>query len=178
MVLDGNMLPGLDVAEFSEDDARAMNQRIDYFIAACEIENVDCGVKDMRSCVSNLDRILRDNRDDVEETFNERSMGFVMMRVLSGLFANVDKVPSVCTAAAEDDYAQLKAIMLESDQDKGVYLQITCDDFDSESKPTSGVDFCRSDWPFEGYQEYEEATFTIWSEDYTFGAYDEDLFVR
>ena len=36
MVLDSNMPPNYDVAQFSEDKARSTNARIDYFIASCQ----------------------------------------------------------------------------------------------------------------------------------------------
>ena len=44
MVLDSNMPPNYDVAQFSEDKARSTNARIDYFIASCQFSHNKCPV--------------------------------------------------------------------------------------------------------------------------------------
>ena len=48
--LDANVDPGSDIVSRTVDDARAKQQRLDYFIASCEFGNGQCGGdRDMRT---------------------------------------------------------------------------------------------------------------------------------
>ena len=69
MVLDGSVIPNYDILQNSEDAARSTNQRIDYFIASCEMGNEKCAVKDMRACINKLNNVLRDNQDMIQDKY-------------------------------------------------------------------------------------------------------------
>ena len=179
MVLDGSMIPSYDVAQLVEDRARSFNQRIDYFIASCEFGNQGCGVRDMRACINQLSDIIRDNRDDIQEAFDEVHTSAVMATVITSLFGHFDLAPDICAAAAENDFDELlpllKKLISPSDKEKAFFLEED-EETDTKSKPTTS--YGTADWPFEGYQDSEEAVMVVHSQDLAFGAYDEDLFVR
>jgi len=184
MVLDGSVIPNYDILQFSEDAARSTNQRIDYFIASCEMGNKNCGVKDMRVCVNNLNNVLRDNQDMIQDKYEDEFGNYLpiyklMQKIIQGMFGHYELAPGICSAAKENDFGQLEKflgkLLLEPRELKSAFVQ-DMRELDSESKPTSGEN---PDWPFPRYEELSSrSTNIVNGQDCSFGAYDEDLFVR
>ena len=181
MVLDGSVIPNYDIFQASEDDARSPNQRIDYFIASCEFGSDQCGVKDMRACINKLNNILRDNqiRDYIQNKYDAPVYIF-MLFIIQNLFGHYELAPGICSAAQENDLEKLEELLdelLESPTTelKSSFIQDMPEE-DSESKPTT---YENPDWPILGYPELSSGvTGIVNGQDYSFGAYDEDLFVR
>ena len=173
MVLDGSVIPNYDIVQASEDDARGPNQRIDYFIASCEFGN-ECGVKDMRACVNNLNNILQDNKDYFQNKYqfsngNGIPIYNLMQIIIQELFGHYELAPGICSAAQENDLEKLeeltnKLFEIESPATelKSSFIQ-DVPEVDSDSKPTSGLSF---------------GVDIVNGQDMSFGAYDEDMFVR
>ena len=182
MVLDGSVIPNYDIVQASEDDARSPNQRIDYFIASCEFGNDQCGVKDMRTCINNLNNVLQDNKDYFENKY-EAPVFILMQEIIQNLFGHYELAPGICSAAQENDLEKLeeltnKLFEIESpttDELESTFIQDMPEE-DSESKPTMHNN---PDWPFPGYPELSKGvTSLVNGQDMSFGAYDEDMFVR
>ena len=184
MVLDGSVIPNYDILQNSEDAARSTNQRIDYFIASCEMGNEKCAVKDMRACINKLNNVLRDNQDMIQDKYvdefgNIQPIYKLMQKIIQGMFGHYELAPGICSAAKENDFEQLNEmlgkLLLEPSELKSAFVQ-DMRELDSESKPTSGDN---PDWPFPRYEELSSrSTNIVNGQDYSFGAYDEDLFVR
>jgi len=183
MVLDGSVIPNYDIAQASEDYARSANQRIDYFIASCEFGS-ECGVKDMRACVSKLNNVLRDNqiRDYIQNRYDV-SVYLFMVVIIQKLVGHYELAPGICSAAQENDIEKLEELLdklLTSPTTTELKLKSSfiqdMPEVDSESKPTT---YENPDWPCPGYPELSSGvTSLVNGLDYSFGAYDEDLFVR
>lgn len=182
MVLDGNRIPNYDILQASEDYARSANQRIDYFIASCEFGS-ECGVKDMRACVSKLNNVLRDNqiRDYIQNRYKAPVYLFMAV-IIQKLFEHYELAPGICSAAQENDLEMLQVLLdklLTSPTTTELKLKSSfiqdMPEVDSDSKPTTNGN---PDWP-PGYKELSSGvTGLVNGRDYSFGAYDEDLFVR
>ena len=187
MVLDGNMLPNYDIVEFSDGLARSTNHRIDYFIATCEMGNTQCGVSDMGDCVNSLYDIISDNRDYISGKYGISNMSVMMIHIITNLFGNYNLVPDICTAAQNNNLAQLDALIQElftppvpdsasspeTDAPTAVLVDPTPDEL--ESKPTTVSD----SWPWPGYNKFQgDATKVVNSQDFSMGGYSENAFVR
>jgi len=186
MVLDASRIPNYDILQASEDYARSANQRIDYFIASCEFGN-ECGVKDMRACVSNLNNVLQDNKDYFQNRY--KALVYLFMQIIiQDLFGHYELAPGICSAAKENDTEKLTELLDEllpwlltspttttEFKLKSSFIQ-DMPEVDSESKPTT---YLNPDWPFPEYPKLSSGvTGLVNGLDYSFGAYDEDLFVR
>ena len=198
MVLDGNVNPVSDIVEFSEDQARSFNQRIDYFIAACEFGN-GCGVDDVGQCVRDLNDAITTNKEEVKKeyaiTYEEpKSIDFIISDFLGALFSHVDKIPEVCSAASQKDFDTLNKFIQQwlhqykQQSDIGAFMVMELspdlDSFDSDSKPTASFEYhsgSNPNWPFENFKELSVSLQgnqgLILPQDMAFGAYNEDFFV-
>lgn len=58
MVLDGSVDPESDIVSREMDDARAKQERLDYFIASCEFGNGQCGNTDVRACLNDVSTMV------------------------------------------------------------------------------------------------------------------------
>ena len=189
LVLDGNASPGeYDVAKFSTEMARSTNSRIDYFIASCEMGNM-CAVNDMEDCVNNINTLLENHQDYVMGRYGYPA-NQVIMFMITGLFGNYDLTPDVCSAAENNDFAKLEELIFQmlSDPQPLNSTDVPTDwssdaptsarveeDVPSESKPTAVTD----SWPWPGYFSLEgDASKVIWSQDFSLGAYNENMFVK
>jgi len=179
MVLDGSIPPNYDIVQASEDTARSTNQRIDYFIATCEFGNDKCGVKDMRACVNKLNNILQDKRDYIQEKYGA-PVYELMLDIIQNLFGHYELAPGICSAAQENDIEKLEELLEKlltspATELKSSFIQ-DMPEVDSDSKPTTDDN---PDWPVPGYPELSSGVASLVNGlDYSFGAYDEDLFVR
>lgn len=165
MVLDGNQSPRSELFENYNDKALVMNNRIDYFIASCEFTEGGCKV-DLRTCLTNLDGVLRENSEDVRETFKVTPHSVFNLALMS-MFENYDYVPLVCNVAVKN-YDILRSYLLKYQKDHQPQIALQSGkeyQVDSESKPTSTVVS-----PISGY--------AVRAQDYAFGLYSEDLFVQ
>ena len=139
MVLDGNQSPRSELFENFNDKARVMNNRIDYFIASCEFTEGGCKV-DLRTCLTNLDGVLRENSEDVRETFKVTPHSVFNLALMS-MFENYDYVPLVCNVAVKN-YDILRSYLLKYQKDHQPQIALQSGkeyQVDSESKPTSTV---------------------------------------
>jgi len=185
MVLDGSAPPNYDILQASEDTARSTNQRIDYFIASCEF-GTECGVKDMRACVSNLNNVLQDNKDYIQETYKDLVPVYIFMEIIiQHLFEHYELAPGICSAAQENDIEKLEVLLDKLFTSPTTELKLKSGfiqdmpEVDSDSKPTTALPSKNPDWPFPRYEELSSGvTGLVNGRDYSFGAYDEDLFVR
>jgi len=155
MVLDGSVIPNYDIFQASEDDARSPNQRIDYFIASCEF-GTECGVKDMRACVSNLNNVLQDNKDYIQETYKDLVPAYeLMLDIIQNLFGHYELAPGICSAAQDNDIEKLEVLLDKLFTSPATELNLKSSfiqdmpEEDSESKPTTDDN---PDWP-PGYKE-------------------------
>jgi len=185
MILDGSVDPESDIVSRTMDDARSKQQRLDYFIASCEFGNSQCAVKDMRSCVNDINGLVSDMRDDVVDYFSALadllemlgvggyllSKGFLMNIIIQLLFGAYDQAETICNIAAAGDYGAFKdwvkdlLNLFDGEQEKFISLLGTSSNnatnftelypMDSESKPTSGFS---PTWPFENYGIYAQQT--------------------
>ena len=187
MVLDSNVIPNYDILQASEDYARSANQRIDYFIASCEFGNDQCGVKDMRACVSNLNKVLQDNKDYIQDKYKDLKPVYELMQeIIQKLFGHYELAPSICSAAQENDIEKLEELLDKLLTSPTIELESTfiqdTHELDSKSKPTADnkkLPGSNPDWPFPEYPELSSGvTSLVNGQDYSFGAYDEDMFVR
>ena len=187
MVLDASRIPNYDILQASEDYARSANQRIDYFIASCEFGNDKCGVKDMRACVSNLNNVLQDNKDYFQNRYKVHVYLFMQI-IIQDLFGHYELAPGICRAAKENDTEKLTELLDEllpwllTSPTTTTELKLRSSfiqdvpEVDSDSKPTTNNN---PDWPFPEYPKLSSGvTSLVNGRDYSFGAYDEDLFVR
>ena len=185
LVLDGNIGIGeYDVTTFSTDMARSTNSRIDYFIASCEMGNI-CAVNDMEDCVNNINTLLENHQEYVMGRYG-RPANQAMMFIITGLFGNYDLTPDVCSAAENNDFAKLEELIIQMLSDPQPLNSTDAptdwssdalveEDVPSESKPTAVTD----SWPWPGYLNLgEDPSKVIWSQDFSLGACNENMFVK
>ncbi|EJK75644.1 hypothetical protein THAOC_02626 [Thalassiosira oceanica] len=204
MILDANVDPGSDIVSRTVDDARAKQQRLDYFIASCEFGNGQCGGdRDMRTCVNNVNEMV----DAVSEQFDSFLTPFaslfelfgirigksmIMAIVLELLFSVYEEVEFVCDIAADGAVESFWTWLMDKftiENSNPMVSLIAATNttnitdlypMDSESKPTSG--FATPDFPFKDYTIFAEVTSVcqdmITAQDMSLGAYDEDRYVK
>lgn len=184
LVLDGNDDPNVDIVENTVDLARSTNQRIDFFISSCDMFPDTCPVDNMRQCINELNFILKENSDDIFYTFGIDNPSNLMFNLIKLMFADFSGTPTLCNFADQGDYDSIKALLLGGNSEyikknenwfsmkSGQFLP-----FDTESSPTSGTS---NTWPFTDYQIKAELLTAdiITAQDYAFGAYDEDQYVK
>ena len=197
MVLDGSINPVSDIVVFSEDQARSLNQRIDYFIAGCEFGD-GCVVDDVSQCVRDLHDVMIANKEVVKKEFAIEKYGRpastrrIFSDILNELSENVDKIPAVCSAASQKDFDKLNKFIQQWLQNQSRVIDSSffnipdevVSSWDSESKPTINAknSFPGSDpnWPFENYNALDVSGYSalIFAQDMAFGAYNEDFLVE
>ncbi len=117
LVLDGNDDPNVDIVENTVDVARSANQRIDFFMSSCEMFPDTCPVDNMRECINELNFILKENSDDIFNTFGIRNPSDLMFAIIKGMFADFANTPTICAFADQGDYESIKALLLLQDAD-------------------------------------------------------------
>ena len=60
--------PGVDIEQWAIDSARSKNQRIEYFISACDRNPGLCPVPNMRECFSAMNDLIKVNANDLVST--------------------------------------------------------------------------------------------------------------
>ncbi|EJK52397.1 hypothetical protein THAOC_28331 [Thalassiosira oceanica] len=180
MVLDGNTSPVADLEELSIPSAKAANQRIESFLASCELSNNNvCGVEDARGCVNGLHSLLKDHARDVRKTFDvsaTRLQG-CQVEVLQSVKGNYTKK---VTSPGEPSMALIAQTGGDKDGD-GFVMPCLSDELGNglgcESKPS--VDD-QDDFFFPGFK-HEVADYAnlvaVRTQDYVFAIYSEDEFV-
>jgi len=106
-----------------------------------------------------------------------------MVVIIQKLVGHYELAPGICSAAQENDIEKLEELLdklLTSPTTTELKLKSSfiqdMPEVDSESKPTT---YENPDWPCPGYPELSSGvTSLVNGLDYSFGAYDEDLFVR
>ncbi len=184
LVLDGNDDPNVDIVENTVDIARSANQRIDFFMSSCEMFPDTCPVDNMRECINELNLIFKENSDDIFNTFGIRNPSDLMFAIIKGMFADFAITPTLCAFADQGDYESIKALLLLQDAEYNRMnenvLSLTSGQYfpqDSESRPTSGNS---NTWPFPDYVTKANLLTSdiITAQDYAFGAYDEEQYVK
>ena len=135
MVIDSNMPPRYDARQFAEDEARASDMRINYFIASCDMghNNKHCGGIDMAECITNLHEVLDDNRHYISKKYNTPAYA-VMTYVVQRLFSRYDLVSEVCTAAINRDIDKLDDVV-----EQLLNLTSNVDETESEMLPEQAL---------------------------------------
>mmetsp|Transcript_8226 Transcript_8226/g.14355 ORF Transcript_8226/g.14355 Transcript_8226/m.14355 type:complete len:614 (+) Transcript_8226:59-1900(+) len=206
MVLDGSVDPNSDIVSRELDDARAKQERLDYFIASCEFGNGQCGDTDVRTCLNDVSTMvdwlgeeigdwLAPVRKVLEFFGMQTGKNIVMTTLISMIWSDFSQFSRVCEYAAKDDYGSFMdwflAMLLgstEYEHDLSLpFINITLGntkfsfEYNTDSKPTSS-EHADADWPFEGYGELAALTSVtqdmITAQDMAFGAYDEDRYVK
>ena len=174
MVLDGNADPNTDIEKNSFDIAKSLHQRITYFISACSEEK--CGVKDASTCVMKLKNLIYSH----PEKYPSITPNYVMTKILHELYKNTgEAAPVLCGFAKDQDIEGLIQWTNEVFSIAQALANLE-EDSNAASKPTHDCD----DTPVYGNPDYcmivKKGTIAqnlIYAQDYSFGAYDEDLFV-
>lgn len=176
MVLVGNDDPNADIEENAFDIAKSMHQRITYFISACSEDK--CGVPDASACVMGLKNLVYSLGDELDMSAPE-----VMRNVLTELYRDTgNAAPELCGYAEDEDVDGFKEWYksLFKGQETANIAGVT----NPESQPTRGCDNGHNIVIYgnEDYCEIEDkgsiAQNLVVAQDYSFGAYDEDLFVN
>ena len=170
MVLDGSADPNTDIENYSFDVAKSLHQRITYFISACSEEK--CGVKDASTCVKDLKNLVYSGSFDVPSD--------AMRKILHELYKNTgEAAPALCGYAEHKNITGLIQWYMENIPGQQQALVNLEEDSNAASKPTHGCDY----GPVYGNPDYCNLVGgipqrLIYAQDYSFGAYDEDLFVN
>lgn len=106
----------------------------------------------------------------------------MMKLMIEGLYSDFDKTPLVCEAAAAGDYNAFKEILTPRQNDVSSFIKSGASSAqiveNTISTPTRGTS---DEWPFANYYTLSEVgksvLLTLVSQDYAFGAYDEDAYV-
>ena len=178
MVLDGSDNSNSDIVQRSEDEAMGSNQRINYFIAACEFTQT-CLVEDTHACINDVNELVRNNIDDMNSILGDSVSPHMIMKILLTFFSSrYDLMNDICMAAEDGDYERFREIVKDA-FDSPLKLLSRQDIYpqDSPSKPTSGQS---DEWPFENYYSSTSSIpqDMVTAQDYTFGSYSEDDYVK
>ncbi|KAL7507236.1 hypothetical protein ACHAXN_004424 [Cyclotella atomus] len=206
MVLDGSVDPNSDIVSRTLDNARANQDRLDYFFASCEFGNEQCGTTDVRTCINDLSRMVDRIGNEYQNWIAPFSSilevlginankGVVMNMIISVVFTAYADMESLCQYAANDDESSFADWVIEHligneafefEPQSFDVVNVTRGDatyffeFNSESKPTSN-EHPDSNWPFEGFGNLtltSVAQDLITAQDMAGGAYDEDRYVN
>jgi len=206
MVLDGSVDPNSDIVSRSRDDARSKQQRLDYFIASCEFGNVQCPVPNIRSCINDVNDMVKHIGDEWETWLKpiqgllemigiNANSSVVMLIIVQVLFSAYDDMKVLCEVSKKQDTNSFKDWIVNNllgdtsmfETTALPFINVTDSsnvihsfEYNTESKPTSGQS-PESDWPFEGYGIFtltSTAQDMITAQDMAFGSYDEDRYVH
>ena len=178
--------PSSDVEKAATDDARSHNNRIEYFISACERNPGACPVRNMRTCIKAMNDLIKLNIDELNESLNELTgeewpAKFWIFTLIIYLFGDYQMTPDLCKVAEAGDFSSLQDMIISAiSPNKGISVSSDSaqDEVNTLSKPTVATD----DWPFPGYSLYAgdggAAYFNVHAQDYAHGAYDEDTYVN
>ena len=159
------------------DDARSRNNRIEYFISACERNPKSCPVDSMRKCIKAIFDLLEVNAD-LFRAHGFTNVGSAMKKLIGDLYEKFDMASGLCEAAEAGDVNRIVALLFGREnsifEEFTSYGKLTVN---TESTPTKAD----VNWPFEGYKTLdgvEVGLMNVEAQDFAYGAYDEDTFVN
>ena len=162
MVLDGNDDSGSDITVNIKDIAESNNYRIDYLTYSCTLLEIEspgaCPIEDLRKCITQVAAEVSDED--------------VLFYVLNIVAADVQTGAELCAAVDADDFEEVESIINAFYGDLSDAKKRQPDEtVDTPSKPTTAASYT--------YQEFGSiAQDMVTAQDYTNGAYSDDMFVR
>ena len=166
-------------------------------MSACERNPTLCPVPSMRKCIASMNDLIKVNAHDFSDhvkaliatgSGKEPTPGYLphsemMIFLIQVLYTNFDTTPLVCEAAAAGDYNTFKELFAPPPNNASSFIQ----NGDSaaqivENTISTPTRKYGNEWPFANYYTLSEVgksvLLTLVSQDYAFGAYDEDAYVN